>query len=50
MTQDCLPGSIKYAASALRTFSGQRRDNKPAQSGVMKAWYLGDARAHLLDE
>lgn len=47
VTQDCPPGSIKYVASALRIFSGQRQDNKPAKSGVMKAWYLGSARAWM---
>lgn len=47
MTQDCLPGFIKYGTSALEKLSGQRWDNKPSGCGVMKAWHLGDVQSTL---
>lgn len=45
----CLPGFIKSGASAPRTFSGRRQDNKPPQWGMMRAGPLGGVRACLLN-
>lgn len=47
MTQDRLPRFIRYVASALRKFSGQRQDNKPPLRGVMKVWHLRDVLSTL---